>query len=688
MALMLRNRLLFIIGLAAFSGAAGLSAHSQAQGSGSSSNAATPQTPDYKTGLVMGQVVDADTGQPISGAVVRLAMRSAAAATAPRASQAAQPQQLAQLTDNEGRFLFHDLPKGSVALSATAPGYMVPAGPGGGVGAANRPVVVGDAEHVFDQKIRLVRFATISGTVVDETGDPAVGFLVEASKRKAPGVTTGPSFQDAFSTTTDDRGMYRIAGIPPGDYFVVMPQTQLTMPAQAGDDLVSGILSGGMGGIMGDLMASGGAAMGALGGIRVGNVMWSSGASSSGSGFSGAPMLGGSGGFPGPPPSAIGRLAAYQTTYYPAALTTALATVVTVRSGENRDGMDFQLRPVLTSRISGTVTGPSGPVKNVAVRLLAAGGDPGAATAFDIATAMTASDGTFTMLGVPAGQYVAKVEKQATPDFREMMAQNPELASAMPAGFAAFMPQGSKESLSAEAPVGVGEADTTGVLLVMAPGAHFSGHVEFEGTAAKPTAQQMKAMQITAMPIGNDVSYGSMSMDFLTPTGEFKTGGRTPGRYTIGISQGAGLGAWMLKSVTIGGRDASNDAIELKAADINDIVMTFTDQISNITGTVKKPATGGFEGVSVVYVPAEYQKWVASGGISRRNPIVTVGAEGAFTIGRVPPGDYLIIAVDNGVLEATQTVDFYDRLARVATRITVGLGEKKTVTLDVTKVIK
>jgi hypothetical protein len=142
MALLLPNRLLLIIGLAAISGAAGLSAHSQAQGTPPASTAAGAQTADSKTGLVMGQVVDADTGQPIPGAIVRLAMRNAAAAQAARSGQPGPPlppQQLVELTDNDGRFLFHDLPKGNVALSATAPGYMVPVGPGGRGGAPNRP---------------------------------------------------------------------------------------------------------------------------------------------------------------------------------------------------------------------------------------------------------------------------------------------------------------------------------------------------------------------------------------------------------------------------------------------------------------------------------------------------------------------------------------------------------------------
>src|SRR6478672_6496308 len=98
MALRLRTQLLLISGLAALSGAAGLSAYSQTQGAPSAAPAA--QTNDPKTGLVMGQVVDADTGQPIPGAVVRLGMRTAAAAQGARAGLPGvqvPPQQLVEL---------------------------------------------------------------------------------------------------------------------------------------------------------------------------------------------------------------------------------------------------------------------------------------------------------------------------------------------------------------------------------------------------------------------------------------------------------------------------------------------------------------------------------------------------------------------------------------------------------------
>jgi hypothetical protein len=184
-------------------------------------------------------------------------------------------------------------------------------------------------------------------------------------------------------------------------------------------------------------------------------------------------------------------------------------------------------------------------------------------------------------------------------------------------------------------------------------------------------------------------------MDKVGASGEFKTASFPPGRYVLNVSPGRAelspsnpMTNWMVKSITIGARDVSNEGIELKNADVADVVLTFTDQISTLNGTVKAGPSSGFESVSVVLVPAEYQKWFASGGMQRRSPIVAPDAKGAFNVGRLPPGDYLIIAVDNGVLESTENVEFYDRLARMARRITVGLGEKKTISLDITKVIK
>lgn len=675
---------LFVIVAMAVAGMTGF-----AQGRDAAAPQGAPPPPDTRTAILMGQVLDADTGNAIAGAVVRLGVRGAAPAGARLGAPgtANGPLQLLALTDQQGRFLFHDLPKGNVQVSATAPGYMNPGGPvGGRGGVGNRPVVLADGERVLDHKIRLVRFATISGTLLDEAGEPAVGFPVEAVKRPVPGGP--PAAVESHGATTDDRGFYRISGIPPGSYFVMAPQVQVTMPAAVGDDLVSGLL-GGSGGVIGELMSGGGGAnmMGAMAGVRVGNLMWSS--SGSAVGDSGPMGMVGMGGVhtPGPPPTATGRLAAYQTQFYPAALTPAQATTLTLRSGEAREGIDLQLRPVPTSRVSGVVTGPSGPVKNISVRLLQASADASGQNGFDVAQAMTAGDGTFTMLGVPPGDYVVKVEKQATPDFREMMAALPaEMQSSMPAGIAAFMPQGSKETLSAETTVGVGETDVTGVALMMTPGAHVAGRLEFVGTASPPTEEVLKQLQVSLAPVNGSMGLGPMQ-NKVTAAGEFKTASYPPGKYVVNVSP-APINAWMVKSMTMAGRDVTNDAIELKSTDVTDLVITFTNELSSVGGSIKEPASGGFDGVSVVFVPADYKRWLAGGGLQRRPPIVAPGPKGNFNIARVAPGDYLIIAVDNGVLDATQAADFYDRLAQRATRISVADGEKKTVSLDVVTVIK
>ena len=75
---------------------------------------------------------------------------------------------------------------------------------------------------VTDAVIALWKGASIDGTVVDEAGEPLVNMIVAAVKRTSDGVlTTGPT------TRTDDRGMYHIVALAPGDYVVVVPQTQV-----------------------------------------------------------------------------------------------------------------------------------------------------------------------------------------------------------------------------------------------------------------------------------------------------------------------------------------------------------------------------------------------------------------------------------------------------------------------------
>ena len=153
---------------------------------------------------VSGTVVDAATGEPIPEALVSLS----------------RPVARRQLTDASGRFVFQDLPTGdSYSLTVSAPGYL---------DAPARMLVVGTA-GVKDRRIALQRAASLSGRVVDDSGQPIVGAYVRALARVWIGgrqrYVAGPFAR------TDDRGSYWIGGLCPGDYAVIVPSIQRTIAA-------------------------------------------------------------------------------------------------------------------------------------------------------------------------------------------------------------------------------------------------------------------------------------------------------------------------------------------------------------------------------------------------------------------------------------------------------------------------
>jgi hypothetical protein len=348
------------------------------QGAGS----APPQSqtqPPKSTALITGRVVDGTTGDPIAEAVVALippggrgaargalpaggspemqaAMEAAlAAATASRGGTG--PQRV--MTGADGRFVFHSLLPGTFQLTATLTGYtsslgvsLSPAFAGvvGGVSASpsSTTLPLKEGEFATGVTLRLWKFGVVSGTVLDDSGEPAIGLVVQVARRvMAAGRVR---YVPAWSARTDDRGTYRISSIVPGDYLVVVPQAQVSMPTtiMSGliDTVTSGNITGGGGAAMAmmDLMSSGVMPTDAMtGGVRIGDFM----VASSGS----VPLIG-----------PDGRLMAYQTTFFPGAAVPAQASLVTLKSGEERSDVNFQLRLIPTSRVSGRAVGPDGPI--------------------------------------------------------------------------------------------------------------------------------------------------------------------------------------------------------------------------------------------------------------------------------------------------------------------------------------
>jgi len=205
------------------------------------------------TSLLMGVIIDPLDGQPVPNAEVRLT-------GAPQGT----PNTLV-LADEDGRFVFLALPRGTYTITATKPGYAE------GAYGRRRPtglpqaLTLNDDERLGDLKIPIWKFAAVTGRVADEAGEPVIGVAVRALQRTV--VAGRERLAPGPTARTDDRGLYRLASLTPGEYAVAVPTTQVSAPDSIVDLYVQrrqGPLKPGESDFMRDLSFSG-VAMDALG---------------------------------------------------------------------------------------------------------------------------------------------------------------------------------------------------------------------------------------------------------------------------------------------------------------------------------------------------------------------------------------------------------------------------------------
>jgi protocatechuate 3,4-dioxygenase beta subunit len=609
-------------------------------GGGRGVNPTLPQQPPQKgTALVLGQVVDATSGQPIAEAIVTVQSRI-------------------PITGADGQFVLHDLPKTNLLINVTAPGYVNGGSGQSRPGGTSRPLEVEDGQRLTDAKIRLWKNAVMTGTVTDEAGEPAIGISVRAIRR-----TSGPAGRQgggAGFATTDDRGVYRISSLTPGDYYLAVPQALTTQPiAQMNAMLQS------MAAVMPQMtefanMAAAEMASPRGAGMRVGNLMVRS--------DSGAL----------PTTAGDGRVLAYQALFFPSATSASDASVVTLGSGEERAGLDMQMKLIRTARVSGTLMGATGPAANTMIRLQSLEVERSGSAGFDVATAMTDADGTFTFLGVPSGQYVARATVAARPTMPGELAGNAVMQMAL------GRMGGGPVATYAHASVSVASDDVTGLALRLIEGAKVSGKLEFDGSAPPPQPQQFQQFNVSLTPVGGTPAPGA-TPGRAGQDGTFTTSGYPAGRYYLNPAARGG-GAWVLRSATSGGRDVLNDPLEIGEADITDVVITYTDKIGQVNGTVRLDSNAPSMSVTVIMFPADYRSWIARGMNNRLLRNLPVPKGGAFTAANVQAGDYIIAALDDADIPDNQDTAFFEALARLGTRVSLKEGDRPSVDLSIVKV--
>jgi len=155
-------------------------------------------------------------GEPARGVMVILQTQNQGPFNAPRAR-----------TDESGRFHFTGLPAGRYSVSALSPGYASPED-NNYPGMRGKTLTLADGERVENVDLEIKRGGVIAGRVADSQGRPVIEERLRLSKLDANNRPQASFFYSLNNDMyqTDDRGQYRIYGLPEGRYIVSVGYAQ------------------------------------------------------------------------------------------------------------------------------------------------------------------------------------------------------------------------------------------------------------------------------------------------------------------------------------------------------------------------------------------------------------------------------------------------------------------------------
>jgi protocatechuate 3,4-dioxygenase beta subunit len=577
------------------------------------------------TSAISGVVTSGDsTPRPVRRAMVSLASPGATGRTT--------------ITDDNGRFSFLQLPAGRFTLAVSKPGWVtgyygtrrVSRGPG-------TTIAVTDGQRVT-ANLTILRGGVIAGRIVDQFGQPQANVRpVVMEVRTIGGERTlnanAVRSLSSAQASTDDRGEYRIYGLPPGTYVIAA-----TPPP--GPTLTAARLT------------------------TADEIRW---ARANATATTAAAI----------PPPPQGPSVGFAPVFYPGTTDAAGATPIVLEAGTERTGVDFAMVPVPLAKVEGLVTLSDGqPAQGVQLSL---SNPEAAANPYDTTAnrAVASPQGRFLFPTVRPGRYriIARGPSRLAPG-----AQAP---SAAPTGRPAVLAM----DLYAIGEVTVSGRDIDNVTLVLQPGTTISGRIAYEGAILTPPADTVRTQIVVSPPITTSPAVSQL-LNRTTetyrataqPDRTFSVPGILPGRYTLSVSSGGpgnpeGAG-WTVKSIVIGGRDVTDSAFDIRPNEqLSDVVVTFTDRSSEIAGTIFDGAGRPAPGYFVFVFPAEREAWMVT---SRRfRPPSQPSTDGKYRVGGLPPGNYFVAALTE--FEELDMVDptFLEQVAAASIRVTVKEGERK-----------
>ena len=325
-------------------------------------------------------------------------------------------------------------------------------------------------------------------------------------------------------------------------------------------------------------------------------------------------------------------------TFYPGTPSLSNAQPVTIAAGEEALSISFNLTRVRVSKVGGVVRATGGgPVRaNVDLRSVS----PIPANLH----AGTDENGAFSIASVAPGDYRLIVSTWPRDD------RAPEL------GYL---------------PVTVTGEDLLDLVVTTGTTATVTGRVVTDTGEPPPTGVLIDAVGARA--------------DIYTPPSAYRTHVRKDGTFLLSglldahfIRAEASEG-WLLKSMMLDGRDLADLPYEFKTGEkVSGLELMLTRQRTILRGTVTDDTNVARSGYAVVAFSTDDRKWDRQ---TRYVRSVSPRPTGDFSIEALPPGEYLVIALE--YLEAGEegSAERLERWKRDATRITVADGETASLSL-------
>lgn len=535
----------------------------------------TPVDTASVSGVVRGS---ADTDDPIDGAVVTLAALQS-------------ERRFSVVSDRHGRFHIGAVPPGLYGLSATRAGYLSVAY------GASRPARPGvaltlqAAQHLDGLGLRMIRGGLIAGRVISELGDGVPGASVAA----LPQVSGWPSATAVASTTTDNSGRYRLFGLPPGDYVVIV--------SFRGADAFREIIvmsSTQVAEAIADLERRQSGAQRAVPSTS-------------------APRIEPRGGL--------------APVFYPGVMNPSHASTVAVGPGEERNDVDIPAATRPLAAVAGVVVGlPEAAAANVVLTLTRQGPNLvpvyGAAWSRPRVARLGLHKG-FAFTAVEPGRYLL-----------EARTDSGQKGEASP----------STEMLWGCVEVDVTGADVAGLTLVLERTPEVVGRIHFQGSSltaptdltrlrvslSSPYRDALRAAAVQGF-VGAEAFPSSAA---VTPEGKFTLMGVTPGEYVLDVSSIPS--GWRLASVSLDGREVVDTSVIVRPNSVPLVEVVFSDRHTSLSGTLQVPAGEAASAYVLVIVPADSS---LRGPYSRRVRWTRPRTGGMFHVVDLPPGEYVVGAV-------------------------------------------